>query len=342
MRNPNGYGSVVHLSGKRRKPYVVRKTVGWNDKGYPVYQIIGYCKTRKEGNILLAEYNKQPWDVDQMNITLGELYDMWCRNKLPTYSESSRGVYKSYYKHIKQYADIKYRDIRYTHMLDSVNKLDTYSKINCAITIWRKMDEYAYELDIITKKYSDSLKNAPKEIADRKPFTPEQIHYLFEVDDEMSRLTLVYIYTGMRASELLEVDEIDMDHIVGGKKTNAGKHRFIPIHKAIRPIIALYIDRGYIYKGGYRKLNREWSDWMALHGMEGKVLHECRHTFETELDSAGASRKCIDLLMGHVSLDVGNKIYNHKTKAELVQAINLLPDYSSRKNVVKFSRTANE
>ena len=30
MKLPNGYGSVVKLSGKRRKPYQVRKTVGWH------------------------------------------------------------------------------------------------------------------------------------------------------------------------------------------------------------------------------------------------------------------------------------------------------------------------
>ena len=30
MKLPNGYGSVVKLSGKRRKPYQVRKTAGWH------------------------------------------------------------------------------------------------------------------------------------------------------------------------------------------------------------------------------------------------------------------------------------------------------------------------
>ena len=29
MRLPNGYGSIVKVSGRRRKPYRVRKTVGW-------------------------------------------------------------------------------------------------------------------------------------------------------------------------------------------------------------------------------------------------------------------------------------------------------------------------
>ena len=52
--------------------------------------------------------------------------------------------------------------------------------------------------------------------------------------------------------------------------------------------------------------------------------HECRHTVETQLDSAGASRKCIDLLMGHVSKDTGNRVYNHKTLDELKATVELI------------------
>ena len=62
---------------------------------------------------------------------------------------------------------------------------------------------------------------------------------------------------------------------------------------------------------------------MARLGM-AHVPHECRHTFESLLDSAGANRKCIDLLMGHVSKDTGNRVYNHKTIEELRLNIELI------------------
>ena len=55
-----------------------------------------------------------------------------------------------------------------------------------------------------------------------------------------------------------------------------------------------------------------------------KTPHECRHTFESRLDSAGANRKCIDLMMGHKSKDVGNRVYNHKTIQDLKIAIELV------------------
>ena len=52
--------------------------------------------------------------------------------------------------------------------------------------------------------------------------------------------------------------------------------------------------------------------------------HECRHTFRSKLDSAGANKRCIDLLMGHKSKDVGERVYTHKTLEELREAIELL------------------
>lgn len=52
--------------------------------------------------------------------------------------------------------------------------------------------------------------------------------------------------------------------------------------------------------------------------------HECRHTFETLLDAAGGNRRCIDLLMGHVSKDTGNRVYNHKTIDELKETVELI------------------
>lgn len=55
MRNPNGYGSVTKLSGKHRNPFIFKKTKGWDDIGYPIYDIILHVK---ELMIALAEYNK--------------------------------------------------------------------------------------------------------------------------------------------------------------------------------------------------------------------------------------------------------------------------------------------
>ena len=77
MKNPNGYGTVVKLSGNRRRPYAVRKTLGFDGRGYPIYETIGYTSTRREGLILLAQYNQKPWDVQNRRASLAEVYALW-------------------------------------------------------------------------------------------------------------------------------------------------------------------------------------------------------------------------------------------------------------------------
>lgn len=44
MRNANGFGSVYKLSGKRRKPWIARKTKGWaiDEESEVVYLFMYY------------------------------------------------------------------------------------------------------------------------------------------------------------------------------------------------------------------------------------------------------------------------------------------------------------
>ncbi len=63
MKLPNGAGSVYKLSGKRRNPWVARKTVGYTVvpetlKAYPDYKFIGYYPTKQEALTALFEYIK--------------------------------------------------------------------------------------------------------------------------------------------------------------------------------------------------------------------------------------------------------------------------------------------
>ena len=84
MKSPNGYGSVYKLSGKRRKPYGVRITSGWEfdpitQKQKQKFSIIGYAATKKEGLQMLAEYHMNPFDVSASKATFQEVYDRWSK-----------------------------------------------------------------------------------------------------------------------------------------------------------------------------------------------------------------------------------------------------------------------
>lgn len=57
MKKTNGTGTITKLNGTRRKPYLVRVTLGWCEKtGKQIRKMIGLYSTQKEANKALADY----------------------------------------------------------------------------------------------------------------------------------------------------------------------------------------------------------------------------------------------------------------------------------------------
>ena len=336
MRNPNGYGTVAKLSGNRRRPYIVKKTVGWNDKGHPIYDIIGYAATREEGNMLLAEYNRDPWDVDRAKITMKELFELWKEKKAPRLGKSNRSSLYTAFKHCSMLWDKPYKTIKAYQMQETIDYCGRGYSTQAAIkNLWGHLDRFALEMDIINRCFSDLLTSDPVPDTTRERFTDQEIKTIWKhADEPWVDTLLIFIYSGWRITELLTLKKSDVDlnagTMFGGIKTKAGKQRVVPIHSFIRP----YIEQRMTEPGEYlisykgRKCSETtyrtiWKKLIENLGID-KTPHECRHTLESLLDSAKANRKCIDLIMGHKSKDTGNRVYNHKTLDELKAAMELI------------------
>lgn len=336
MKNPNGYGSVVKLSGNRRRPYAVRKTIGWNEKGHPIYSCIGYTPTREEGMIMLAEYNKNPYNIDDLNITTEELFKRWYDREKQRMSKSLANAMSAAWKHCSAVYSISYRNLKSYNMQDCIDSCTlSYSTKSSIKNLFNHLDKFALELDIITKCRSALITAPPVPETSRVPFSEKEIEILWGISDrEWVDTVLIFIYTGLRISELLNLKscDIDMDEqtITGGTKTRAGKNRVVPIHSRIMPFIKARLERNNEYfisiDGKRCTVNRYYTVWAKL--MAGlhfnHTPHECRHTFRSRMDSAGANKRCIDLIMGHKSKDVGERVYTHKTVEELKQAIEMI------------------
>lgn len=82
MRKPNGYGSITKLSGKRRKPYLVRAAaveVYHADTGEITLERpqIGTFATRREADIALAHYNHDPYDLSTEKLTFADVFQLY-------------------------------------------------------------------------------------------------------------------------------------------------------------------------------------------------------------------------------------------------------------------------
>lgn len=336
MKNPNGYGTVVKLSGNRRNPFAIRKTVGWNEKGHPIYQPIGYAPTREEGLMMLAEYNRNPYDVDMHKVTVAEVYQKWSDRDFPKMSKSLTGSMKAAWNHCKGVYGIKYKELKAYQMQDCIDKCGCGYSTKAAIkNLFGHLDDFAMELDIIVKRCSDLTSSPPIPDTKKTPFTDDEVTAVWKLQgQDWVDSILVFLYMGWRISELLSIKTANVDlvelTITAGTKTRNGKNRIVPIHPKILPFVQERMTEGneylFSYNGKHCSSSQYYIFWNAI--MEQLKMqhtpHECRHTFRSRLDSAGANKVCIDLLMGHKSKEVGERVYTHKTIQELTDTINLL------------------
>ena len=336
MKHPNGYGTVAKLSGNRRRPFVIRKTIGWDDRGYPIYLTVGYTATREAGLILLAQYNNEPWNIEKEKTTLEELFELWKEKKAPKLGKSNHDSLCSAFKHCSKLYKMKYKEMRSYQMQDIIDNCGKGYSTQAAIkNLFGHLDNFAFELDIINKRYSELTKSAPVPETSKQPFTDEEVDLLWKIKNfPWVDSVLVFLYTGFRISELLDIQssnvDIEQGTIKGGTKTKAGKDRIVPIHSRLVPIVQNRLSDGaeYLFVHNGKKLSASqyytfWNEIMKQLKMTHTV-HETRHTFRSRLDSAGANKRCIDLIMGHKSLDVGERVYTHKTLQELKDTVELI------------------
>ena len=201
--------------------------------------------------------------------------------------------------------------------------------------LWGHFDKFALELDITMRNYSSLIQAAPILETSKKPFAEEEIQTLWKMESmEWVDSVLYLIYSGFRISEMLDLrtDTVSLDDgtVKGGTKTKAGKDRIVPIHSKVRHIVERRLKDGgeylFSYNGkrcGDETYRKFWREIMKAANMQ-HTPHDCRHTFRSRLDSAGANKKCIDLMMGHKSKDVGERVYTHKTIEELKAAIEVV------------------
>lgn len=342
MRLPNGYGSVTKLSGKRRRPWMVRKTLGYDeDTGNQIMQVIGYYATRSEAISALTLYNQNPYDIDARRITFAEVYEKWSDRRFEEMTHENILAYTRAFNRCAEIHDTPFHELRAAHLQGMI---DTNAPNDSAKTgmkrLFSQLYQYALIHEITDKDYSALCKASAVEVQEpHRPFTDEEVQTLWKHVNDIPQVTsvLVLIYTGMRIAELLDIksEDVHLDerYMVGGLKTRAGKNRIIPINRKIEPFIRSYLTQGNKYlfpslKGKHMRyssyIDQIWKKVLEIPGISDHRTHDCRHTFVSLLDSAKANKVCIKRIIGHATKDVTEGVYTHKSLADLLETVDLI------------------
>ena len=143
---------------------------------------------------------------------------------------------------------------------------------------------------------------------------------------------LILIYTGLRVSEMLNLQKGDINMkrktiSITRSKTASGV-RVVPIHPLIFPLIEKRIREAGQYlvskDGGpvsYHSYRRIWAE--AMKQINGSYTpHDTRHTFASLLDGAEVNENARKRLLGHAGGNVTDGVYTHKNLRQLREAIN--------------------
>ncbi len=327
---PNNYGTVSKLSGNRRRPFAIREGITGKQK------VIGYAPTREEGLQILAEYNRSPWDFDKKKITFGEFYQLWLEKRADKLGEANQRSLKSIYKYCQDLEKMKYSDVKAYLMQDCIDGCGHgYATQSAIKNLFCHLDKFALELDVINKGYGSLLTTEAIPDTKKTTFSKEEREKIWShLTVDWVDSILFFLYTGFRISEMLDIKKSQVDlknhTITGGGKTTAGKNRVVPIHSKILPLVLhrMSLEGEYLFSIHQKKCTESqyrsiWKNLMDFFSM-AHTPHECRHTFRSLLDTAGANPVCIDRLMGHKSKGTGERIYTHKSIEELKQNLELV------------------
>lgn len=342
MKNPNGYGSIRKLSGKRRRPWMVQVTTGWeNDpntgRSKQIRKTVGYCITRTEAMQLLADYNNNPYDLSQRDTTFSDIYNIWSEKKYPKLSKSTVCSYEAAYKYCESISNTPIQHLKAAelqHVVDSCPH-GSNSKANIKV-VMHAIFEHAMQNDIVDKDYSSFIKIEQSEpVFERIPYSRDEIKYLWEHSDRYDiRIMLILLYSGMRVNELLKMPHdcchLDEKYLDIQKAKNKFSIRKVPIHNKIFDFVKGFYDKNGEtlivsdegYKVAYnnfvaRNLKRLNKEMNTEHR-----FHDTRHTFITNAQKYHVDPLCLKKIVGHAPDNITDKVYTHLEFEQLLEEIN--------------------
>lgn len=350
MKRANGTGSVVKLSGNRRRPWAV-KVSGRNQYGQVIQRILSYHEKAADAQLALDEYNRAKAAgtapcVDKLTLTVADVFEAWKAReyrKLKPASISSHNA--AWNKRVSRFAPRKMRDVtldEWQALLDEDEDAGlSQSSINNDALLIKALYGYAMERDIVGKDYSKYL-DIPSVGAKRprdalNDLQLAQLSRLSAAGAPWADTALMLCYTGFRVSEFLQLTRFSYHlenggYLQGGLKTDSGRNRIVPVHPKIRPYLMNWMERGgetIICDERGKPISseryREYFHQIAVRlEVPDATPHWCRHTFATRLHTAKADPLTVKWLLGHSTKSDITAHYTHETIGALKEAIELL------------------
>lgn len=330
MKNPNRYGTCYKLSGKRRNPYIVRAYSGKDEYGKPIYQTIGYFKTKSEGLKALMEYNVKPYDILKSKLTLEDVFNLF-KNYQSKYikKRTFQTNYQQPFEFLKSLKDVEFaklKPLNYQQIIDNLSIKYKKSYLLKIKTMLSKLYSFAILNDIIKIDYSKGIKIIGKESKEQDCFSDIEVFKMIKNKNiENMDMILMLCLLGFRPTEVLNLkkDNIDIKNnfiINAGIKTNAGKYKCVPIPNIIKSQIYKRYNNtnNYIFPNKTGNaisysyfLNKIYKPILETLNIKYKSPKAGRHFFATISKIEKVDNKARETMIGHTDSNFTDERYTH-------------------------------
>lgn len=366
-RRPNGSGTVVKLSGRRRKPFCAKVTLDERNltNGEKKRLVIGTFETYQEALNALSLYSltvnntiskKEAMEIDpevyqkvqdkmsKKVPTFLDIYYILDKNEFSLLSPQTQNSMHGAIKHLKKLHYLKIDQITLRMIQDVFDEDGSNHSTQVHMkTICTKVFRYAVVNQYIERNddYTSYIRIAKYEESDmHRPYTINEILALKKADTPEAHIMLIFIYTGVRINELLNInrDNIYIDekcdddgterlisYMITGSKTKAGKNRIVPIHDDIKQYV---IDE--LLKPEKRLVDVTYANFTTRTVLikvnkllnTHHTMHDTRKTFATLCQMNSLNVYIRKKVLGHRMNDITFDVYTNESKNRLWTEVN--------------------
>lgn len=366
-RRPNGSGTVVKLSGRRRKPFCARVTLDERNpiNGEKKQLVIGTFETYQEALNALSLYSltknntiskKEAMEIDSEVYqkvqekmskkvpTFLDIYYILDKEDFSSLSPHTQNNMHGAIKHLKKLHYLKIDQITLRMIQDVFDEDGSNHGTQVHMkTICTKVFRYAVVNQYISRDddYTSYIRVPKYEESDmHRPYTINEILALKKAGTPEAHIMLIFIYTGVRINELLNInrDNIHIDekcdddgterlisYMITGSKTKAGRNRIVPIHDDIKQYVVnelLKPEKRLVDVSYPNFTNRtvlvKVNKLLNTH----HTMHDTRKTFATLCQMNNLNVYIRKKVLGHRMNDITFDVYTNESKNRLWTEIN--------------------
>lgn len=258
---------------------------------------------------------------ERTSYTFLEWYEKWLQLYKKDIKENTlkaiKGIFNKYF--LSKIGNKPLKAIRSDTLQTIFNGIQAQHPRQCTVAYLqlKACFEQAYKLNYISHNpcYAISIKKNKGEKG--KGLTKEQqqklLKYMNNHPNKINNLILIYLNTGIRCSELLSIEQEDIDRVknelhIKGTKTITS-NRIIQTNKEVIDLIPT--SKHPFKEWNKDKIEREFKKITKALNFNKIGIHSLRHTFATNCIESGVDMVVLQKWLGHASITMTIDRYTH-------------------------------